>query len=94
MASLKIERLHPYILIENEIKSQKELYSRLEPEKRGYAKEKEAVFATSIPNWLRTWDEVRMSIIEENNKKWLNLGYVHIPKKYARVINGYYTISN
>lgn len=50
---LKIERLHPYILIENEIKSQRELYSWLEPEKRGYTKEKEAVFATSIPNWLR-----------------------------------------
>ena len=50
---LKIERLHPYLLIENEIKSQRELYSRLEPKKGGSTKEKDAVFASSLPTWLR-----------------------------------------
>jgi hypothetical protein len=50
---LKIDKLHPYLLIENELKSQRELYSRLEPKKYGSTKEKEAVLATSIPAWLR-----------------------------------------
>jgi len=50
---LFIDKLHPYLLIENELRDQKKLYERLERGKRGYTKEKEAVFATSLPNWLR-----------------------------------------
>ena len=49
---LSIERLHPYLLIENELKDQKKLFSTLEPEKKGYNKRKEAAFAASVPNWL------------------------------------------
>ncbi len=56
---LKIERLHPYLLIESELKSQRALYEGLEPEKEGYAERKEAAFATSIPDWLRTVDAFR-----------------------------------
>jgi len=40
------------MLIENELRSQKELHTRLESTKRGYNKEKEAIFVASIPNWL------------------------------------------
>ncbi len=50
---LSIERLHPYLLIENELRDQKQLLATLEPEKKGYTKRKEAAFAASIPNWLR-----------------------------------------
>lgn len=50
---LSIERLHPYMLIENELNSQRALYEGLEPEKKGYNKRKEAAFAASVPNWLR-----------------------------------------
>ncbi len=53
---LRIEKLHPYMLTENELKSQKVLYERLEPKKRGSIKGIEAVFAASIPNWLREQD--------------------------------------
>lgn len=49
---LTIDRLHPYMLIENELKSQRALYEGLEPEKEGYAQRKEAAFAASIPDWL------------------------------------------
>jgi site-specific DNA recombinase len=44
---LIIERLHPYILIENEIKDQRKLFSTLELKKNVTTKEKEAVFAAS-----------------------------------------------
>ncbi len=50
---LNIERLHPYLLIENELKSQKALFASLEPKKRGYNKRKEAAKATSILTWRR-----------------------------------------
>lgn len=50
---LRIEKLHPYLLIENELKSQRALQNRLEPTKSGSIKGKEAVFAASIPSWLR-----------------------------------------
>ncbi|MBI5645241.1 recombinase family protein [Candidatus Kaiserbacteria bacterium] len=49
---LSIERLHPYLLIENELKNQRSLQEALEPEKEGYAERKEAAFAASIPDWL------------------------------------------
>jgi site-specific DNA recombinase len=48
---LIIERLHPYLLIENELKAQKVLLSSLELTKRGSAKRKEAVLAASNLNW-------------------------------------------
>jgi len=50
---LSIERLHPYLLIENELRDQKTLVDRLELTKHGFNKRKEVVLATSIPNWLR-----------------------------------------
>ena len=50
---LSIDRLHPYMLIENELKYQRSLYEALEPEKDGYLERKEAAFAASIPTWLR-----------------------------------------
>lgn len=50
---LSIERLHPYMLIENELKDQRALFAPLEPEKRGYKKEKETIFIASLPSWLR-----------------------------------------
>jgi site-specific DNA recombinase len=49
---LFIERLHPYMLIENEVRSQKQLYEGLEPNKEGYAERRKKVFEASIPNWL------------------------------------------
>lgn len=48
-----IERLHPYMLIENELAAQRKLYEGLEPGKRGYTERRKAAFAASIPNWLR-----------------------------------------
>lgn len=50
---LSIEKLHPYLLIENELKDQKRLLEALEPGKNGFNKRKEAAFAASIPNLLR-----------------------------------------
>lgn len=48
---LFIERLHPYLLIENELKAQRILFDSLEPTKKGYNKRKEVAFATSRLNW-------------------------------------------
>jgi hypothetical protein len=56
---LRIERLHPYMLIENELKSQRALFVGLEPEKDGYVQRKEAAFAASIPDWLPELDKFR-----------------------------------
>lgn len=53
---LDILKLHPYMLIENEVKSQAALYVGLEPEKVGYKQRKEAAFAASVPDWLRGLD--------------------------------------
>lgn len=53
---LNIDRLHPYMLIENELKSQRALFETLEPEKDGYLERKEAAFAASIPDWYRGRD--------------------------------------
>ncbi len=50
---LSIEKLHPYLLIENEVRSLRTLYDGLEPTKNGFNKRKETAFAVSIPNWLR-----------------------------------------
>jgi len=50
---LSIDAFYPYLIIQKEVFDQKALYSELEPEKIGFNKEKEAVFAASIPNWLR-----------------------------------------
>jgi site-specific DNA recombinase len=60
---LSIERLHPYLLIENELKSQRALFSTLEPTKSGYIKEWEALFRASILTWRRVLDEVRTSLM-------------------------------
>lgn len=61
---LNIERLHPYLLIENELTAQRKLYEWLEPGKDGYEQRKKAVFAASIPNWLRTVEAVRTWIAD------------------------------
>jgi len=50
---LIIDKLHPYLLIENELKAQKALYNKLEPEKRLALKEQNTIFVVSVPNWLR-----------------------------------------
>lgn len=44
---LSIERLHPYILIENELKSHRVLFDSLEPTKKGYSKRKQESFEAS-----------------------------------------------
>lgn len=50
---LSIERLHPYILIENELKSQRELFDSLEPKKKGYSKRKQEAFEASCISMRR-----------------------------------------
>jgi len=49
---VSIEAYRPYILIENELAAQRELFEGLEPTKIGYAKRKEEVFASSFLSWL------------------------------------------
>ncbi len=44
---LSIDRIHPYILIENEVRSQKELFAALEPEKEGYSKRRQEAYDAS-----------------------------------------------
>ncbi len=56
---LNIDRLHPYLLIENELAAQRKLYEWLEHEKDGFEQRKKAVFAASVPNWLHMLNEVR-----------------------------------
>ena len=48
---LNIERLHPYLLIENELKAQKVLIGLLEPTKRGYTERQKEAFAASSLTW-------------------------------------------
>ena len=60
---LLIERLHPYLLIENELKDQMRLRSRLEPKKHIAIKEQNATLVTSVPNWLRSLDDVRTCLV-------------------------------
>ncbi len=49
---LEIQKLHPYILIENELSKQKDLQSRLGPAKSIGTKEQNATFVASVPSWL------------------------------------------
>lgn len=49
---LCIQKVHPLLLIENELSKQKKLKSRLEPVKSVDTKGKETTFVASIPNWL------------------------------------------
>ena len=53
---LNIEKLHPYLLIENEMREQMATFSSLEPKKGRSTKGKEAAFATSSPDLLRDQD--------------------------------------
>lgn len=53
---LIIERLHPYLLIENELSDQRKLATTLEPKKHGSTKEQNATIIASVPNWLREQD--------------------------------------
>jgi hypothetical protein len=50
---LRIERLHPFMLIENEVAAQNNLLEWLEPNKGRSTKGKEAAFVPSSPDWLR-----------------------------------------
>ena len=50
---LTIDKLHPFLLIENELRAQKQLQGGIEPKKSRATKGKEAAFATSSPDWLR-----------------------------------------
>jgi DNA invertase Pin-like site-specific DNA recombinase len=56
---LSIEALEPYMLIEREIKAQKEIYNALEREKMPILQRRKEAFATSSPSWLRTVEAVR-----------------------------------
>jgi site-specific DNA recombinase len=49
---LNVQALEPYLLIEKEVSSIRKRYERLEPEKSGFNKRKEAAFAASSPKWL------------------------------------------
>ncbi len=60
---LKIDKLHPYLLIENELKSQKAMFDALEPTKRGYSKRKKEAFEASCLTMRRVLDEVRTSLM-------------------------------
>ncbi len=53
---LIIHKPHPYILIENELRDQMDLYESLEPTNGGSIKEKEAVLTASIPSLRRVRD--------------------------------------
>jgi hypothetical protein len=56
---LSVEALKPYMLIEREIKAQKEIYNALEREKMPILQRRKEAFATSSPSWLRTVEAVR-----------------------------------
>lgn len=49
---LKIDALEPYLLIEKSVGALKQKLARLEPEKSGFTKRREAVVAASSPKWL------------------------------------------
>jgi len=49
---LFIDRLHPFLLIENELNAQKELEKRFEPKKKVALKRQNATFVASRPNLL------------------------------------------
>ena len=48
---LSIERLHPYLLIENVLKSQKALFASLEPKNKGYDKRRNEALVASRLTW-------------------------------------------
>ncbi len=50
---LNVERLHPYLLVENEMREQKTLYSALEPKKRRYTETSLGQNRDSLITWLR-----------------------------------------
>lgn len=50
---LFIDKLHPFLLVENELKAQKELLIRLEPKESIVNKEEKTTFVASPPDWLR-----------------------------------------
>lgn len=50
---LTVERLHPFLLIENEFRAQRQLQDGLEPGKVLATKGKEAGLVASSPDWLR-----------------------------------------
>ena len=49
---LFIEKVHPFLLIENELKAQKELLNPLEPKKKLVLKEQNTTNVVSVPNLL------------------------------------------
>ena len=53
---LTIERVHPFLLIENELIAQRKLAEKFEPKKDKALKGKEAVLVASSPDWLREQD--------------------------------------
>ncbi len=50
--ALRIDALEPYMLIEKELKAQKEIYDALEREKMPILQRRNEAFATSSPSWL------------------------------------------
>ena len=53
---IRVEALEPYMLIEKELKAQKEIYNALEREKMPVLQRRKAAFAMSSPSWLGTLD--------------------------------------
>ena len=49
---LRVEALEPYMLIERELKAQKEIYDALGREKMPILQRRKEAFATSSPSWL------------------------------------------
>ena len=58
------------MLIENELRQQRELYEALEPSKAGYKQSREAAFRASIPSWLRGLDAARTSLMTISDYSW------------------------
>lgn len=59
------------MLIENQVKEQQVLFAALEPEKRGYKKEKEAIFVAPLPTLLRTVESIRTWIHDNQSWYWV-----------------------
>ncbi len=63
---LSIERLHPYLLVENELKSQKAVLSSLEHKKSGYVKRKQEAFEASCISLRRERDSNSRSQLRDD----------------------------
>lgn len=77
---LVIEKLLPFILIENELAVQKRLLDKFEPKKLRSNKQKEAASSASFSSWHGIVSDVRMIIQQSND-------YIYIPS-FSQIIEG------